>query len=185
MPKKGKKRCDTPPRPTTENEAVIQNGILAFCRQFKEYDAAQLLEVWGNAEDGYSLARALERYGLHPNDETVLDLGQLEAFIGDALLDAEKVWVRENHIQLTIQRGQQVSFPWSDGEKTGVIAGTDPERAIYLVKRDGDTNPNRTAVIFAERVKVIIDCCNDGAHKPWPCPACGIGPCLHSESSTN
>lgn len=176
---KNRKKCDIPARPTTESERVIQNGILAFCKQFKHYDGAQLLEVWGAAEDGYSIARALEQYGLQPSDETVLELGQLEAFIEDALLDAEKAWVREYGIHLSIKTGQQVVFPGPNGVKAGVIVGTDPDRAIYFVKRDGDTDPSRKYLVFAERIKVAIDCSNDGMHKPWPCPACGLGPCIH------
>lgn len=176
---KGKKRHDIPPRPTVENETVAQNGIIAFCRQFKQYDAAQLLEIWSvTEEDGYSLARALEAYGVHPSEETVTELSQLESHIHDALMAAEKQWVRENDVQLRIQPGQQVSFPTAKGDVTGVITGTDPARAIYLIARDGDTDSTRRYYVQAERVKVGVISCSAGSHQQWPCPSCGLGPCL-------
>lgn len=176
---KGKNRRDIPARPTVENETVAQNGILAFCRQFNHYDAAQLLEVWSSTEeDGYSLARALEAYGIHPTEETVTELGQLESHIHDALTAAEKQWVRENDIQLRIQPGQQVIFPTIKGDFSGVITGTDPARAIYLIARDGDTDSTRRYYVQAERVRVSVISCGDAPHKQWPCPTCGLGPCL-------
>lgn len=176
---KGNKRRDIPPRPTVDDEAVTQNGIIAFCRQFKEYDAAQLLEIWSvSDEDGYSLARALEDYGFSPTAETVDELSQLASYMYDAQITAEKQWVRENNVQLRIQPGQQVQFPFAKGDVSGVITGTDPARALYLIKRDGDTDPSRRYYVQAERVKVSVFSCSEGNHKQWPCPSCGMGPCL-------
>lgn len=176
---KGKHRRDIPTRPTVENEMVAKDGIIAFCRQFPKYDAAQLLEVWSaTEEDAYSLARALEAYGFHPTEEMVTELSQLESHIHGALIVAEKQWVRENDVQLRIQPGQQVIFPTTKGDFSGVITGTDPARAIYLIARDGDTDSTRRYYVQAERVKVSVISCSDGSHKQWPCPSCGLGPCL-------
>lgn len=180
MAKKGKKRADIPARPTVSDEQVVQNGIIAFCRVFQKYDAAQLLEVYSSTEsDGYGLARALEAYGIHPSEETVTELSQLESHIHDALIVAEKAWVRNNDVRLHIQEGQQVTFPLRNGDSAGVVVGTDPTRAIYYVRRDGDTDPSHKYYVFAERVRVVVDICSEGSHKAWPCPACGLGPCLH------
>lgn len=177
---KGKKRSEIPSRPVIETEGVAQTGILAFCRQFNKYDAAQLLEIWSSTDsDGYGLARALEAYGFHPSEEMVTELSQLESHIHDALVTAEKAWVRENNIQLRIQPGQQVTFQAMRNAASGVIVGTDSARAIYYVKRDDDTNPDRSYCIHMEQVKILIDSCSDGIHKSWPCPSCGLGPCLH------
>lgn len=179
MAKKGKQRVEIPPRPTIKTEGIEQSGVLAFCREFKKYDAAQLLEVWCYPGDGYRLARSLELYGLHPTEETVIELSQLNSHVHDALIVAEKQWVKENNVRLHIQEGQQVAFLLAEKNTTGVVVGTDPARAIYYVRADGDISESKYS-IYAERVTVMADSCSGGNHKAWPCPACGLGPCMQA-----
>lgn len=178
---KEKKNSKVPARPTANDDAVAKAGILSFCSQFNEYDAQQLLEIWSRGEDGYTLARALEQYGMQPTEETVLELGQLEAFIEDAVLEAEKAWVKDNKIRLRIQPGQQVTFSHRNGENAGVVSRADPDRAIYYVKRDGDSNPTRECVVPAESLRVSVSCAKESGDKVWPCPICSLGPCINKE----
>ncbi len=166
-------------RPLIDDEPVVKNGILSFCREFRKYDAARLFEIWSPDDDGYSLAKSLELYGMQPDEEMVSELGQLESYVYDSLAAAERRWVKENDIQLRIKEGQSVLFQLSGKQAIGVIRKTDKERAIYYIARENDPDKSRVYHVYAERVHVSFDSCNSGEHKPWPCPSCGLGPCMN------
>lgn len=167
------------PRPLIDDETVVKNGILAFLREFKRYDAARLFDIWSLDDDGYSLAKSLELYGLKPDEEMVSELSLLESYIYDSLAAAEKQWVKENDIQLKIKEGHPVTFQLSGKTTSGVIRKTDKERAIYYVARENDPDKTRVYHVYAERIRVLFDSCSNGEHKPWPCPSCGLGPCMN------
>lgn len=178
----GKRKVKSaPPRPVID-DAVIQSGIIEFCKHRKGYKPEHLLAIYSESDDGYQLSRALENLGYVPSEETVTEISELDSYVHDALIVAEKRWVKENKITLYLQPGQQVKFRRANVECTGVISGIDAIRALYYVSRDRDPDKTRQCMLPVEAVTLLSGCSKEQSAEPYPCPVCGLGPCLTGEA---
>lgn len=111
-------------------------------------------------KNGFQLAKDLEWEDWDIDAEMVQILDNLDGYVKDQLLKAEKEWVGKHNIQPPLSVGTEVKYRYGHGEwKTGEITGIcthSPGR--YLIKpedqNDEECNHMR-AVVKWEHVKEI------------------------------
>lgn len=146
-----------PPRPEITG-AVLYEAALSFVLKHPDIQPASAERLAGDiarecdtsGNDGYELARNLERQGWDPSAETVELLDAFDSYLHKNQRLAELAWAEENNIRPPFAVGTTVMF-LSGEVKTGVIAGIyEHEAASYLIQTPNHTDMQRAIVKFED-----------------------------------
>lgn len=137
------------PRPTKATEEMKREVARAICADlveegmYQQSEAsdreAELAAVLMTRVDGYALARQLDdKYGWAICFSVIEVLEECRTMLDAAIIDAQRIWVKEEGIEPDLISGQSVVL--RSGE-TGVIDQVSSYRpACYEVKIDGDAD---------------------------------------------
>lgn len=130
-------------RPTRRDPAIIRAAAEKLAVACAEWCGASKPEDWVDDlikcefywDDGYRLARALQdRCYVDPDADLVETLSYASSELWDAESVAVRAWIDANNIKPSLKVGDRISYR----EWVGVVNGIDEQRAIYLLKPDGE-----------------------------------------------
>lgn len=139
---------------STMRPQITPEMILEAAKQlhgFEPDDAETISKYYYYGQDGYQLARQLDRRACWDlSMPEVQELDQLSSIVDHLLQVSERQWVADNNIQPTLLVGTRI--------KQGIITGVCPYAAArYQVKEDGETNPGHFLLVKFEDAEVVDD----------------------------
>lgn len=131
-----------PKRPGRHEEAITKRAVEMLLPEVRnwlgdEADERILTDLidaakYGN-DEGYELARSLERRGYSPDAELVEILDSMTLCRYEAHKKAVAAWVRAHDLRLDLAIGSPVSLVVSGKNQVGEIRDLRPETAEYVV----------------------------------------------------
>jgi len=153
---------ETIARPKRSDKLIIEQAAKKhaeeIARQIKDIDAEalaeDLVEHYRSYQNGYDLAKDLEREGYEIDVEFVNLLDDFDYAVGSAQRDAEKEWVQKVGFTPEFKVGDHVDMGKAYGknnERYGFVSEIKMESAEYYVKSNSDSGISY--VIKAENLK--------------------------------
>ena len=144
----------TPPRPKLDR-AGIAEAVKELAEQL-DIAPDDIAEHFRIHDDGYELAKNLERHGYYDLDlNAANELDSVSSIVREKEMELQKLWVKAYDVQPPLPNGAQIL--------QGVIDSVcDHEPATYRVKQTGCTQDGRYLLIKFENA-FLVD-----AAKPQP-----------------
>jgi hypothetical protein len=148
-----------PPPAPRQTDAVVEAAVLDYIKRHQfvwaaddqEGCAKQIAEHWHGHEDGYQLARALERYEHWDPDMALCeDLDSIGSVVSSWVNNLRKEWATAWNIQPPYPVGTRIT--------KGVITGVNNHNAAtYEVQQDAPMWPGSKLLVRFEDAKKVAE----------------------------